>query len=110
MEDLKQVEYPEDHYGQFYAGDSFLVLYTYVPPGSSKEEYMLYFWLGRDSTQDEQVAAAKFAVDIDDSLGGAPVQCRVVQNKEPDHFLALWGGLMVVHEGGKARQVVFCDP
>jgi hypothetical protein len=32
---------------------------------------------------------ALFAKDLDDKLGGDPVQVRVVQNKEPDHFLVV---------------------
>jgi len=35
-------------------------------------------------------------------MGGTPVQVRVVQNKEPDHFLQLFKGRMIVHEGGCA--------
>ena len=30
------------------------------------------------------------------------MQVRVVQNKEPDHFLLVFQGKMVVHSGGKA--------
>jgi hypothetical protein len=39
---------------------------------------------------------------MDTELGGSPVQVRVVQNKEPNHFLTLFKGKMVVHNGGKA--------
>ena len=35
-------------------------------------------------------------------MGGWPVQCRVVQGKEPNHFFALFKGGMIVHSGGKA--------
>ena len=42
------------------------------------------------------------AVELHDKLGGRSVQVRVVQNKEPDHFLLLFKGKMVVHSGGKA--------
>jgi len=35
-------------------------------------------------------------------MGGTPVQVRVVQNKEPDHFLQLFKGKMIIHEGGCA--------
>lgn len=42
------------------------------------------------------------AVALDDKYGGSPVQIRVVQNKEPDHFLLVFRGKMVVHSGGKA--------
>ena len=33
---------------------------------------------------------------------GRPVQVRVEQGKEPDHMVALFGGKMVIHKGGKA--------
>ena len=42
------------------------------------------------------------ARNLDDKFGGAPVQIRVVQNKEPDHFLLVFRGQMVVHAGGRA--------
>ena len=102
VEGMRLVDYPKAQHGQFYAGDSFLVRYEYMPPGKSKPAWMLYFWQGRDSTQDEQAAVAVFAIDADDKLGGMASQVRVVQNKEPEHFLALWGGAMVVHDGGVA--------
>ena len=41
-------------------------------------------------------------VELDDKLNGRAVQVRVVQNKEPDHFLLVFEGKMVVHSGGKA--------
>lgn len=31
---------------------------------------------------------------------GMPVQCRVVQNKEPPHFYLIFKGRFVVHQGG----------
>ena len=56
----------------------------------------------QESSQDEKAAAAIHAFQLDDKYGGAPVQVRVVQNKEPDHFLLVFKGRMVVHAGGKA--------
>eukprot|EP00733_Pompholyxophrys_punicea_P002028 Pompholyxophrys_punicea_v1_NODE_1312_length_797_cov_15.516173.p1 type:complete len:124 gc:universal NODE_1312_length_797_cov_15.516173:196-567(+) len=41
-------------------------------------------------------------MQLDDAMGGAPVQVRVVQNKEPDHFLCLFKGKFIIHRGGKA--------
>ncbi len=51
-------------------------------------------------SQDEKGASALWAKNLDDKYGGAPVQVRVVQNKEPDHFLLLFKNKFVVHEGG----------
>lgn len=56
----------------------------------------------QESSQDERGAAALHARNLDDKYGGAPVQVRVVQNKEPDHFLLIFRGRMVVHSGGRA--------
>ena len=39
-------------------------------------------WLGADSDALEQGTAAKLAVELDDSMGGQPVQVRVTQGKE----------------------------
>ena len=58
------------------------------------------FFKGAHSSQDEQGTAALKAVEIDDRLGGAPVQVRVVQGKEPPHFLAIFQGKLVIYQGG----------
>lgn len=93
---------PREEYGHFYGGDSYVMLYTYL--NNNKEEYIIYFWQGNKSSQDEKGASALHAVALDDKYGGAPMQVRVVQNKEPPHFYLVmqqFGG-MVVHEGGHA--------
>lgn len=56
----------------------------------------------QDSTSDEKGSAALLAVDMDDQLSGAATQVRVAQGKEPNHFLTLFKGNMVVHSGGRA--------
>eukprot|EP00735_Rhodelphis_limneticus_P008798 TRINITY_DN2282_c0_g1::TRINITY_DN2282_c0_g1_i1::g.6847::m.6847 TRINITY_DN2282_c0_g1::TRINITY_DN2282_c0_g1_i1::g.6847 ORF type:complete len:944 (-),score=398.86,sp/P02640/VILI_CHICK/39.83/3e-174,sp/P02640/VILI_CHICK/32.63/2e-39,sp/P02640/VILI_CHICK/28.42/2e-32,Gelsolin/PF00626.17/1.1e-18,Gelsolin/PF00626.17/1.8e-16,Gelsolin/PF00626.17/1e-09,Gelsolin/PF00626.17/6.1e-17,Gelsolin/PF00626.17/2.5e-07,Gelsolin/PF00626.17/1.7e-10,VHP/PF02209.14/9.4e+03,VHP/PF02209.14/2.6e-14 TRINITY_DN2282_c0_g1_i1:633- len=100
IENFQKVEWPQEKYGQFYAGDSFIVLYSYMK--GSKEEHIIYFWQGTDSSTDERGASALLAQQLDDEMGGSPVQCRVVMNKEPNHFYALFKGKMMVHSGGMA--------
>jgi len=85
-------------FGQFNSGDSYVILYAYKVNG--KDNWIIYFWLGADSTQDETSAAAIHAMQLDDSMGGSPVQVRVVQNKEPAHFYLIFKGKMIVHTGG----------
>lgn len=102
IEDFEMAEWPKDKYGHFYGGDSYVMLYTYIK--NDKKCYIIYFWQGLKSSQDEKGASAIHAVQLDDKYGGDPVQVRVVQNKEPPHFLLVmqqFGG-MVVHEGGRA--------
>lgn len=42
------------------------------------------------------------SIELDDRLGGLPVQVRVVEGKEPAHFLAMFGGKMKIFQGGKS--------
>ena len=45
-----------------------------------------------------QGAAALRTIELDQRLGGTPVQVRVVQGKEPTHFTAMFGGKMTVFQ------------
>lgn len=99
-------------YGQFYGGDSYIILYSYRHGG--RQGHIIYIWQGADSTQDEIGASAILGAQLDDELGGGPVQMagaplttqvRVVQGKEPAHLISLFGGQpMVVHKGGTSRE------
>ncbi len=58
---------------------------------------------GGESSQDEKAVAAMNAVRLDNELGGKAVQVRVIQGREPRHFIKMFGGKMVVFSGGKVR-------
>ncbi|XP_057303795.1 advillin-like isoform X2 [Hydractinia symbiolongicarpus] len=100
VENFKLVPQPKEMLGTFFGGDCYVILYTYQK--NKKEMYLIYYWLGLDSTADEQGTAAAMTVKMDDSLGGAAVQIRVVQGKEPEHFLKIFKGKMIVYRGGKS--------
>lgn len=101
VENFKLAPWPKEQYGQFYSGDSYVMLYAYKDK-RGKDAWIIYFWQGLKSSQDEKGASALLAMKMDDELGGSPVQVRVVQNKEPEHFLRIFKGKMIVHEGGAA--------
>ena len=100
IENLNKVPVDPATHGQFYSGDSYIVLYSYKI--GTKPAWIIYFWQGTHSSQDEKAVSALLAVQLDDELGGDPVQVRVVQGKEPNHFLALFKGKFVCHRGGIA--------
>ncbi|XP_074544495.1 scinderin like b [Halichoeres trimaculatus] len=93
--DLKPV--PEALYGSFYVGDAYLLLYT-----TSAPSYYLHMWLGGECSQDESGAAAIFATQLDDFLGGRPVQFREVQNCESKTFLGYFRSGIRYQKGGVA--------
>jgi len=98
VEDFKLAAVKEAFHGQFYCGDSYVLHYAY----DDGKQHVVYFWQGRESSQDEKAASALLAKEIDDGLGGIATQVRVTQGKEPDHFCSLFQGRMVVRTGGKA--------
>ncbi|XP_064410536.1 villin-1 isoform X2 [Latimeria chalumnae] len=101
IEDLELQEVDPKTYGQFYGGDCYLVLYTYLK--SNRPHYILYCWQGRHATQDEITASAYQAVNKDNEYGGEPVQVFVKMGKEPRHFLAIFKGKLIIYEGGTGR-------
>ncbi|XP_077593091.1 gelsolin a isoform X2 [Stigmatopora nigra] len=102
IEGSDKVEVEPSTYGQFFGGDSYIILYNYQHGG--RRGHFIYMWQGMDSSQDEIGACAILGAQLDEELGGGPVQVRVVQGKEPAHLMSLFGGQpMVVYKGGTSR-------
>jgi len=97
IEKFKVVEWPRDQYGNFFDGDSYIVLHTYGHPQSLR--YNVHFWLGEFTTQDEAGTAAYKTVELDDYLGGRPVQYREVQGSESQSFMDLFDQIMIQSGG-----------
>uniref|UniRef100_A0A8C8GJL8 Macrophage-capping protein n=1 Tax=Oncorhynchus tshawytscha TaxID=74940 RepID=A0A8C8GJL8_ONCTS len=93
--DLKPV--PKALHGNFYTGDAYLLLYTTAAPS-----YYIHMWMGDECSQDERGAAAIFATQLDDFLGGGPVQFREVQNNESITFLGYFKSGIKYKQGGVA--------
>jgi gelsolin len=89
---------PKEKYGEFFSGDSYIVLYTYMK-GNSKQ-YDVHFWLGDHTSQDEAGTAAYKTVELDDKLGGLPVQHREVQGNESQRFSSYFPKGLRILDGG----------
>jgi len=98
VEKFNLVKWPEDKYGKFYDGDSYVVLQTVIPPRGSKQLHA-YYWLGAESTQDEKGVAAYKTVELDDYFKGAVIQHREVQGHESKDFLDLFGTVQIMKGG-----------
>lgn len=93
IEDFQVVPWPKDKLGQFFDGDSYIVLHSYKlgdKDGAQKLGHDVFFWLGAHTTQDEAGTAAYKTVELDEFLHGAATQHREVQTAPSDDFLALF--------------------
>lgn len=110
IEDFDPVPYPKKDYGKFYTGDSYIVLATH-DRGRGQLDWSLHFWLGNETSQDESGAAAVLTVQLDEHLGGSPVQYREVQRHESPLFLSHFKKTGVRYlAGGVASGFVHVDP
>uniref|UniRef100_A0A8B9LPA9 Macrophage-capping protein n=1 Tax=Astyanax mexicanus TaxID=7994 RepID=A0A8B9LPA9_ASTMX len=98
IENMELAPVPESLHGNFYVGDAYLILRTVKQKDVSF--YDLHFWLGKECTQDESTAAAIFTVQMDDYLGGKPVQYRELQGCESTAFTSYFKGGITYKTGG----------
>jgi len=98
IEKFKVKHWPKDKYGEFYGGDSYIILNT-MENDEGKKSYDVFFWLGAETSQDEAGTAAYKTVELDDYLGDEPVQYREVQGNESKKFLDVFPKITIL-EGG----------
>uniref|UniRef100_A0A3P8U7Q9 Scinderin like a n=1 Tax=Amphiprion percula TaxID=161767 RepID=A0A3P8U7Q9_AMPPE len=124
--DLKPV--PRELYGDFFTGDAYILLYTTPAPsynahswigielfsdthktnsGSNLNSLLLSvlftvicYFAGSEATQDESGAAVIFLTQLDDFLGGAPVQHNEFQNQESRTFMGYFRSGIKYKKGG----------
>lgn len=109
IENFAVVPVPKGSYGQFYDGDSYIVLHSQQIKSSSssnqedknKLTHDIHFLLGAHTSQDEAGTAAYKTVELDSFLNGAATQHRELQACPSPAFLALFPRL-TFRRGGVA--------
>uniref|UniRef100_A0A673ZB71 Advillin n=1 Tax=Salmo trutta TaxID=8032 RepID=A0A673ZB71_SALTR len=97
---MELVQVPEKSHGNFYEGDCYILLST-QKVGSSLT-YDIHYWIGSQSSQDEQGAAAVYTIQLDEFLGSGPIQHREAQNHESDAFRGYFKQGVIYKKGGVA--------
>ncbi|KAG7318754.1 hypothetical protein KOW79_017228 [Hemibagrus wyckioides] len=98
IEKMELVVVPEKTHGNFFEGDCYLLLCT-MKSGSTLT-YNIHYWIGGEASQDEQGAAAVYAVQLDDFLGSSPIQYREVQQNESNIFCGYFKQGIIYKQGG----------
>ncbi|XP_069141092.1 gelsolin-like protein 2 [Argopecten irradians] len=94
---FKVTHWPKEQYGQFYSGDSYIILDTREKKGELALH--VHFWIGKYSSQDEYGTAAYKTVELDTLLDDRAVQHREVQGHESQMFKSYFP-TMTIMEGG----------
>lgn len=102
VEDFKLREYRQGDLasGDLKTGDSYIILQSLAK--NDELVHNIYFWLGKESTIDEEGVAAYKSVELDEVLKGSATQHREVQSQESSSFLALFHPSFLVSFGGHA--------
>ncbi|NWX33811.1 VILI protein, partial [Notiomystis cincta] len=100
IENMEMVPVPTKSYGNFYEGDCYILLST--RKSGSSFSYDIHYWLGKESSQDEQGAAAIYTTQMDEHLGSVAVQHREVQGHESETFRAYFKQGLIYKKGGVA--------
>ena len=116
VESLAPARVAKEHHGRFFTGDCYIVLLTWThakascssagADGGGGSEPMcneVFFWLGANSTLDDQGAAAIMAVELDDCLDGRSVLRRETQMHETASFFATFSGVLEYLDGSAAE-------
>ncbi|KAF7268409.1 hypothetical protein GWI33_018470 [Rhynchophorus ferrugineus] len=97
IKDTKIIEISKDRYAHFFSGDCYIVLYSYHT--LHEEKHLLYCWIGSDASQEEINITTTKLEEIDEELGQLGFQARIIQGREPAHFLQIFKGKLTIFNG-----------
>ncbi|XP_055349904.1 actin depolymerising venom protein gelsolin 1-like [Paramacrobiotus metropolitanus] len=120
VEKLAVVPLPREKYGDFYAGDAYIVFSATnsreqggmnIKPAKFQRtaEIHIHFWLGENCSVDERATAAYKTVELDMAFGDMPVQHREVQGFESLRFISYFPKGIRYLKGGVATGLKVAD-
>ncbi|XP_047424298.1 villin-1 isoform X2 [Mugil cephalus] len=101
INNMQMAPVPPQAYGNFFEGDCYIVLHMSDKKGSGQSTD-IHYWVGKSSSQDEQGAAAIYVTQLDEFLGGSPVQHRETQGYESPRFRSYFKNGVIYKKGGVA--------
>uniref|UniRef100_A0A3P8TM97 Villin like n=1 Tax=Amphiprion percula TaxID=161767 RepID=A0A3P8TM97_AMPPE len=101
IQNMQMAPVPAQGFGNFFEGDCYIVLYIKQNRGSG-QSIDIHYWIGKTSSQDEQGSAAIYVTQLDEFLGGSPVQHREVQGCESPRFRSYFKNGLIYKKGGVA--------
>ncbi|KAL4937934.1 hypothetical protein BDV06DRAFT_65325 [Aspergillus oleicola] len=102
IENFEVIPWPKEKYGQFYDGDSYIILNSVLlkQDGEKKKlHHDIFFYLGKNTSQDEAGTAAYKTVELDEFLSGSATQHREVQEYPSEEFASLFRRI-TIRSGG----------
>ncbi|PWA18021.1 hypothetical protein CCH79_00004157, partial [Gambusia affinis] len=119
---MRMAPVPTKAFGNFFEGDCYIILNVtctnvnhlpkrlYQLPTTNQiiknkgvgESIDIHYWIGKSSSQDEQGSAALYVTQLDEYLGGSPVQYREVQGSESPKFRSYFKSGLIYKKGGVA--------
>ncbi|KAK4152731.1 putative actin-binding protein [Chaetomidium leptoderma] len=105
IENFTVVPVPKASYGQFFDGDSYIILFSEQIKSKDNDDdnliHSIHFFLGAHTSVDEAGTAAYKTVELDSFLHGTATQHREIQSNPSAAFLALFPRL-TIRRGGVA--------
>lgn len=97
IEKFNVVPWPKDQYGNFFQGDSYIILS--ITKKNEGLEYRAHMWVGKESTCDETGTAAYKIVELDDFFKGDVTLIYEAQGFESKMFKSYFKTIVIM-EGG----------
>ena len=106
IENLKVVPWDKKEYGNFYSGDSYIILHTHKKDDGF--DYTTHLWVGSGASKDEAGVASFKILELDDYLNKQTTIFYEKEGNESDVFLSYFSTFTIMN-GGIESQYKFAS-